>query len=98
MQVVLGDIPDWIITTILAVAGFTILWFNRQRLGLGEAQMATRSEQAKVIELQERRILLLESEVAHLKGRVEYLSNANDDYRRRIAELERLERGTHHAG
>jgi hypothetical protein len=95
VQVVLGDIPDWIITTTLAVGAFVLLWWNRQRLGLGEVQMATRSEQTKVIELQEKRIRLLEAEVARLKGQVEYLSNANDDYRRRIADLERLEHLSH---
>lgn len=75
------EVPDWVITTAIGVIGFVALWLNRQRLGLGEVQMATRSEQQKVIELQERRIKLLESEVASLNRRVDHLTAENESLR-----------------
>lgn len=86
-----SGLPDWAITTVIGIIGFSLLWLNRQRLGLGEAQMATRSEQHKVIGLQEKRIALLEQEVEHLTKTVDYLSSENDEYRRRIQRLEARE-------
>lgn len=83
-----SGLPDWFITTCIAIGGFCLLWFNRQRLGLGEVQMATRAEQNKVIDLQERRIELLEAEVQRLRAEVQYLSAENHEYRRRISRLE----------
>jgi len=78
----LNEIPDWLVTTAIGVVGFTILWLNKQRLGLGEVQLATRSEQNKVIELQERRIKLLEKEVQALTRRVDYLTSENESLHR----------------
>ena len=78
----LNEIPDWVITTAIGVLGFTILWLNRQRLGLGEVQVATRAEEHKVIELQERRIKLLEEEVKSLTRRVDYLTSENESLHR----------------
>lgn len=91
-------IPDWLITTALAIGGFVILWLNRQRLGLGEVQMATRAEQIAVIELQEKRIVLLEAEVQRLRSEVQYLSAENHEYRRRILRLESREAGSDEDG
>jgi cell division protein FtsB len=86
-------LPDWLITTALALGGFVLFWLNRQRLGLGEVQMATRAEQLAVIDLQEKRIVLLEAEVVRLRAEVQYLSAENHDYRRRITRLESHEIG-----
>ena len=88
MEFALNDLPDWAITTAIAVIGFVLLWLNRQRLGLGEVQMATRAEQQSVIELQERRIELLETEVKGLKVRVDHLTAENEALRRLIRQAE----------
>jgi len=82
MQVSLSEIPEWVITSVIGAIGFVLVWLNRQRLGLGAAQMATRSEQQKVIELQERRIQLLEQEVRSLTRRVDYLTSENESLHR----------------
>lgn len=87
-----SGLPDWFITTVLAIGAFALFWLNRQRLGLGEVQMASKAEQLQVIALQERRIELLEAEVQRLKAEVQYLSAENHEYRRRITRLESHDR------
>jgi hypothetical protein len=82
MEFSINEIPEWLITTVIGVVGFVVIWLNRQRLGLGEVQMATRAEQQKVIELQERRIELLEAEVGSLRRQVDYLTSENESLHR----------------
>jgi len=85
MQFDLNDIPDWLVTSAIALVFTVIVWIRRESLGLGEARLATRreqektrGEQSKVIELQERRIKLLETEVASLNRRVDHLVAENE--------------------
>jgi cell division protein FtsB len=87
MEEFLAGLPDWVYTTLIALAAFVIAYLNRERLGLGMAQVATREEQEKVIQLQERQIELLKDEVNSLRARVTYLENIVEDYRRGRAVL-----------
>lgn len=91
MEDFIANLPDWAITTAIGVLGFVVFWLNRQRLGLGEVQLATRSERDAVVALQERRIQLLETEVARLKTTIAYLQTDNDELRRRIRAMEPLD-------
>ena len=84
-----GGIPDWLITTAVAMIVGVAVWLRRESLGLGDARVATRkekerasSERSKVVELQERRIKLLEEEVASLTRRVDYLTSENESLHR----------------
>ena len=88
MEDFLASLPDWAITTAIGVLGFVVFWLNRQRLGLGEVQTAARAERDAVVVLQERRIVLLEAEVARLKTTISYLQADNDELRRRIRAME----------
>lgn len=87
MEEFFSTLPDWVYTTAIAVFTFVVAYLNRERLGLGMAQVATREEQDKVIALQERQIELLKDEVNSLRARVTYLENIVDDYRRGRAVL-----------
>ena len=85
----LSDISG-IVTTVIACAAGAVLWMNRQRLGLGEVQVATNAERDRVIKLQEQRITLLvqkideaEQKVDDLTKKIEWLEWENERLRDR---------------
>lgn len=89
MEVNLNEIPDWLVTSLIAFVGFAAWWVYRDRHGIGEAQLAkakaeavTADEQQKVIALQERQIELLNSEVSALRRRVDHLEQVIEDYKK----------------
>jgi uncharacterized protein HemX len=86
-------LPDWLITTAIGLVGAIIYFVYRQSQGIGEvqqakaaAQMVTKNEQGKVIELQERRIKLLEQEVKSLNRRVDLLTAENESLHRLLVD------------
>jgi uncharacterized membrane-anchored protein YhcB (DUF1043 family) len=78
------EIPDWVYTTAVGLIIGIIVWLNRQRLGLGEGQLAQKARHQEVIDLQERQIELLKEEVEALRIRVAHLENIVDDYQRQV--------------
>ena len=88
MEEQLAGIPDWFITTLIGLIGFTVYYVWKSSQGLGEAQLAkqqavdaTHDESDRVIDLQEKRIALLEKEVA-------MLTMENEQLWRRVRRLE----------
>ena len=87
----LNDLAVLLAVVTPIVSGLTLLvvWFYHQKLGVSVAQGQAASARKEVVELQERRIILLEAEVKQLTIQVQHLSAENEDYRRRIRALER---------
>ena len=78
-----------VLTPIVSGVTLLLVWFYHQKLGVSVAQAATASARKEVVELQERRIALLEADVSRLSLQVQYLTSENDEYRRRIRHLEK---------
>ena len=83
-----GGIPDWVLTTAVGISIAAIAYFKRQSIGLGDLQMATNKERDQIIELQERRIELLEEEVLELKHELAQIRLENKALRRAITVVE----------
>lgn len=90
MNINLDDLSavSGLVTTALAIGAGVVLWMNRQRLNLGEVQVATNAERDRVIELQEQRIELLEQKVERLGRKIEWLEFENERLRDRSGEGE----------
>ena len=88
----LDGLPDWLITTVIALIVAVFVYLNRQRLGLGEVQLATASEREKLLELYSRRIELLEEDAKRKGDRIRWLEAENTQLMRRV---KRLEEETH---
>ena len=81
-------LPDWFLTALVGLLVMIVAWLNRERLGLSTVQLATKQERDKLVEIQERRIRHLESEIKRLEDEIRYISSANADLRRRLSDLE----------
>jgi FtsZ-interacting cell division protein ZipA len=82
-----------VVGPLVTIAVLVVAWMNRERLGVSIAQNATRAARNELVDLQERRIELLETEVNRLTEQVSFLSAENSEYRRRIQRLEDERRG-----
>lgn len=76
----LNEVPDWLMTTIVALVLAVLAYLNKERLGLGMVQTAARDAEERTIEMQERQIEMLQEEVGILRRRVEHLENVVADY------------------
>jgi len=83
-----GGLPDWVITTAIALTVAVVIYLGRYRLGLGEVQLATASEREKLLELYARRIELLEEDAQRKDDRIRWLEAENTQLVRRLARLE----------
>ena len=86
------NLPDWFYTTVITLVIAVLAYLNRQRLGLGEHQVAAREADERTIEMQERQIEMLQEEIRVLRNRVEHLENVVADYQIQVRLL-REERG-----
>ena len=82
----LGGIPDWVLTTAVALIMAVLLYVRRQQLGLGDTQLATNLERDRLLALQEQRIELLEKRVAELGTEIKYLHAENRQLREQLRE------------
>ena len=86
-------LPDWLITTGIALVLAVIYYLWRQSHGLGTVQVATMGERDKLIELYEKRIAQLEADSARKEDRIRWLEAENTQLQRRIQRLEEQDDG-----
>lgn len=79
-----AELPDWLITSFIGFVAAVTIYFWRQRQGIGEQTLAARTEEGRVIEMQERQIELLQEEVKTLRRRVDHLENVVADYQHQV--------------
>lgn len=84
----LNDIPDWVITTAIGIVVVVLTYLNKERLGLGTAQLALQSEREKLLEIYEKRIEALEKDAILKDDQIRFLSAENTELRRRLRHLE----------
>ena len=84
-----GGVPDWILTTAIALSVAAVAYWKRHTLGLGVLQMATNKERDAVIALQEERIALLEQKLLEVEQELVHMRTENRALRKDIAAARR---------